>query len=169
MSTQNGGMTNSNLFTEGISRAIALVFLCAVIPLTAGSLHAENKPYQPTSPKPAQLLSAKTVFISNDTAALMADSDKIFDELCTSVQSQARFAVVPNPADADLILQYSFSYAGGAPNSLTLRVLDRRTMVTLWSVTDEGTVAAVNGGIGKKTKPDIIDEINNYLKIISTP
>ena len=146
----------------------SLAILCAAL-LFAGSLHAQGKPYQPTSPKPPLLLSAKTVFISNDTDAWLADSDKIFDEIYSSLQNQARFTVVPNPAEADLILQYSFSYAGGAPNSLTLRVLDRKTMVILWSATGEGTVAAVNGGIGKKSKPDVVDEINDYLKIISTP
>jgi hypothetical protein len=152
----------------GKPRTIALAFLCTLL-LLARPLHAETKPYQPTSPKPPLLLSAKTVFISNDTDAWLADSDKIFDEIYSSIQNQGRFTIAPDPADADLVLQYSFSYAGGAPNSVTLRVLDRKTLVILWSVTGEGTVAAVNGGHGKKNQPDIIDEINDYLKIISTP
>ncbi len=147
----------------------ATILALALLLAAVSHLRAETKPYQPTSPKPPLLLSAKTVFISNDTDAWLADSDKIFDEIYSSIQNQGRFTIALNPADADLVLQYSFSYGGGAPNSLTLCVLDRKTMVILWSVTGEGTVAAVNGGLSKKKKPDIIDEINDYLKIISAP
>jgi len=154
----------SNTIRKPRTIALALAFLCASLPT---SLHAQKQPYQPTSPKPPLLLSAKTVFISNDTAALMADSDKIFDELNSSIRTQGHFTIVPNPADADLILQYSFSYAGGAPNAVTLRVIDRKTLIILWSVSDQGAVDSINGG--KKNKYNIIDEINDYLRIISTP
>jgi hypothetical protein len=156
-------------FTTNKSTAFTVMMLGAASCLWA------QQPYIPTAPKPPQIAAAKTVFLSNDTDAPMADSDKIFDEIYACVQRQNRFIIVPTLANADLILQFSTrnllppTQTQTELEVVTLRVIDSKTNVILWSVSDSGHIRAIDGAHGKKNAYDIIDEIVGYLKIIATP
>lgn len=119
-------------------------------------------------PRPPQLSAAKTVFISNDTAAPLADSDKIFDEIYSAIEKANRFTIVGDPASADLILEFSIQNQDTS-QIVTLRVLDGKTHVILWSVSDAGQTKAIYGTNGKKNQHDVVDNIVDYLKIITTP
>ncbi len=169
MSTQNTGKTNSTVLTEGPSRAAATL-LCIVFALLAVAprLSAQT----PVSHIPAQIASARTVFLSNDLGAPLADTDKIFDEIYAGVQQQNRFTIVTDPNTADLLLQFNLTNIDnggfGIVQTITLRIIDPKTRVILWSVSDSGQTKAIYGSKDKNlNKYDVVDSVLAYLKIIA--
>ncbi|MGA8939883.1 MAG: hypothetical protein WB439_12040 [Acidobacteriaceae bacterium] len=97
---------------------------------------------QQVSPMPPQLLSAKTVFISNTTAAFGLASDNGYNQFYTAVQKLAHFTITAAPAQADLILEFGLGSGPNYPNPNgiieTLRIVDSHSGVVLWSVSEAG-------------------------------
>jgi hypothetical protein len=127
--------------------------------------------YTPIAPKPPQITSARTVFLSNNLGAQLADSDKMFDELYVGIQGLNRFDIVSTPAQADVILEFDLLLPPqdarvGFP-IVTLRIVDPKTSVVLWSVADTGQIYATMKDKPHKTA-DVIGELLSYLKIIAT-
>jgi hypothetical protein len=168
----NTGKTHSNALTEGPSRAAAF-FLCiigALLLVVAPGLSAQATP----SHIPAQIAAAKTVFLSNNLGAPLADTDKIFNEIYAGVQQQNRFTIVTDPQTADLLLQFNLVNSGnggfGVVQIITLQIIDAKTHVILWSVSDSGQTKAIYGSQDKDlNKYDVVDSVLAYLKIISGP
>jgi hypothetical protein len=133
-----------------------------------GILHTHAQ-YVPTAPKPPQLAQANSVFIANNTSAPLANSDRIYDEIYAGIQAMHRFKVVLKPADADLILEFSLVTAGDDSQTVFLRVMDGKTHVVLWSVSDSGQTKAIYGTHGKKNEHDVVDNILDYLAIVTSP
>ncbi len=147
----------------GLTAGLAFLF---VFGCTMSPLRAQTR-YIPTAPKPSQLIAAKTVFLSNDTVAPLADSDKIFDEIYRSVQQLNRFTIVSNPSDADLILQFGLQNID-TTQIISLRIIDPKTNTILWSVGDAGQTKAIYGSNGKKNQHDVVDNIIDYLQAVTT-
>ncbi|ADW69785.1 hypothetical protein AciX9_2761 [Granulicella tundricola MP5ACTX9] len=143
---------------------MTLLLSCIAVP----NLHAQGA-YNPSAPKPLQLTTAKSVFISNNTAAPLANSDKVFDEIYAGVKQLNRFTVLASPEAADLILEFSLITTGDNDQFVTLRILDGKTRIVLWSVSDSGQTKAIYGSNGKKNQHDVLDNIFDYLQIITTP
>jgi hypothetical protein len=168
--SNNTGKTHSNALTEGPSRAAAF-FLCIVGSLllaVAPGLSAQATP----SHIPTQIASARTVFLSNNLRAPLADTDKIFNEIYAGVQQQNRFTIVTDPQTADLLLQFSLvnSEGPGVVQTITLQIIDPKTQVILWSVSDAGQTKAIYGSKDRDlNKYDVVDSVLAYLKIISGP
>ena len=165
--------THSNVLTEGRSRPAAALVLSvagALLLAVAPMLSAQATP----SHIPAQITSARTVFLSNNLGAPLADTDKIFNEIYAAVQQQARFTIVTDPQDADLLLQFSLVNRGNAVSgvlqTITLQIIDRKTQVILWSVSDSGQTKAIYGSEDRNlNKYDVVDSVLAYLKIIASP
>jgi hypothetical protein len=148
--TNTTGKTHSNALTEGPSRAAAALFI------------------------PAQIASARTVFLSNNLGAPLADTDKIFNEIYAGVQQQNRFTIVTDPRTADLLLQFNLvntdNIRFGTVQTITLQIIDAKTQVILWSVSDSGQTKAIYGSQDRNlNKYDVVDSVLAYLKIISGP
>jgi hypothetical protein len=171
--TNTTGKTHSNALTEGPSRAAAALFLCivgALLLAVAPSLSAQTTP----SHIPAQIASARTVFLSNNLGAPLADTDKIFNEIYAGVQQQNRFTIVTDPRTADLLLQFNVvntdNIRFGTVQTITLQIIDAKTQVILWSVSDSGQTKAIYGSQDRNlNKYDVVDSVLAYLKIISGP
>jgi len=136
--------------------------------LLPGTIQAQAL-YVPTAPKPLQLSIAKTVFISNNTCAPLADSDRVYDEIYSSIQQLHRFSILTAPDGADLVLEFSLSTSADNVQQVTLRVIDGKTRAVLWSVSDSGETKAIYGTHGKKNQHDVIDTIVDYLAIVTAP
>ena len=164
--------TTSKIHTiEGPSRPAATLLLCiigALVVAAAPSLSAQGTP----SHIPAQISSARTVFLSNNLGAPLADTDKIFNEIYAAVQQQNRFTIVTDPQTADLLLQFSLvnSEGPGVVQTITLQIIDPKTQVILWSVSDAGQTKAIYGSKDRDlNKYDVVDSVLAYLKIIAGP
>jgi hypothetical protein len=171
--SNNTGKTHSNVLTEGPSRPAAALFLCivgALLLAVAPRLSAQATP----SHIPTQIASARTVFLSNNLGAPLADTDKIFNEIYAAVQQQNRFTIVTDPETADLLLQFSLVNSGnvgfGVVQTITLQIIDAKTHVILWSVSDSGQTKAIYGSQDRNlNKYDVVDSVLAYLKIIAGP
>lgn len=113
-------------------------------------------------PIPAQIFSAKKVFISiaqddcviANQAANGCTPGAYYNEFYAAVKQWGQFDLTTSPADADLVfeLHHSLTWAGGVDERYRLAIIDARTHFTLWSfvVFPEGasrvsTIAKNNG------------------------
>jgi hypothetical protein len=86
-----------------------------------------------TTPMPAEILTAKTVFISNTGAIPMnvsGGSNRLYSSFYQQLQAVGTFRIVNDPRLADLILEPHYL----RDSNLRLRIYDRTTRVLLWTV-----------------------------------
>ena len=119
-------------------------------------LHAQhNAPVQP-GPVPAQISSAKKVFISNaggqcnlfGNPTFSGSPDRTYDELYAAMKSWGRYELTSAPADADLVFEINLTCElfPDAKRSATdaqfrLLILDPKTHILLWGFTQQLPVA----------------------------
>ena len=115
-------------------------------------LHAQhNAPVQP-GPVPAQISSAKKVFISNaggqcnsfGNATFSGSPDRTYDELYAAMKSWGRYELTGAPADADLVFEINLTCERSASDAqFRLLVLDPKTHILLWGFTQQLPPAAL--------------------------
>jgi hypothetical protein len=120
----------------------ALSIALAALPLLA----ADKVTPAPPAPVPAQILTARKVFISNAGATVAAldilfkcswDANEPYNQFYAAMKSWGRFEIVSAPADADLVLEIRFdTYLFG------LTILDSKTHFILWTIAQPVEVAA---------------------------
>ena len=141
-------------------KLLSVAFLClCTLPATAQfatNTSSANRPSPPsqTSPIPAPLLHAKSVFISNAGGAsglfpqpFTGTPDRAYSEFYAAVQKWGRYAIVDDPANADLVFQIELDAPIGAAKGskeygaadplpeLHLVVYQRSTHYVLWALT----------------------------------
>ena len=114
------------------------------------------------APVPPQLLSAKTVFISNAGAdsglfphPFTGDQDRAYNQFYADVESWRRYELVSSPTKADLIFELQLTAPNGPSNAdkskgasdplpmLRLVIYDRPTHYVLWALTESIEPAAL--------------------------
>jgi hypothetical protein len=123
----------------GAALSVALVSL---------PLMAADKVSTP-APVPAQILTARKVFISNAGANGNAfgilqragDIDQPYNQFYAAMKSWGRFEIVGAPSDAELVFEIRFNiqfpiYATAQPAVLGLTILDSRTHFILWTIAE---------------------------------
>jgi hypothetical protein len=128
--------------------------------LTAATWAQASRP-TPPAPVPAQILSAKKVFISymgTDGMAKRAfqrehQENKPYDEFYAAVNAWGRYELVNTPGDADLVYELGFTAPiinTGNPDAFgpqfNLSIVDARTHFRLWTL-----LAPVDGAFRKAT------------------
>ena len=116
-------------------------------------LHAQhNAPVQP-GPVPAQISSAKKVFISNaggqcnsfGNATFSGSPDRTYDELYAAMKSWGRYELTSAPADADLVFEINLTCElfpdANRWAQFRLLVIDPKTHILLWGFTQQLPVA----------------------------
>ncbi|MFZ0732658.1 MAG: hypothetical protein WAM79_10065 [Candidatus Sulfotelmatobacter sp.] len=102
------------------------------------------KPVPPPTHVPAQILSAKSVFISyagvDDPYVVSqvpkftgGDPNGVYDQFYDAVKTWGRYQLVSAPADADLVLEISVHAPPRGNPILHLRILDPKSKVVLWA------------------------------------
>ncbi len=129
-----------------------LIHLPIVMLLLSGSfLSAQEASATPAAPVPAQIMSAKKVFISNGGEQRNPDGDlyfsggpdRAYNQLYASVKEWGRYELVSAPADADLVFQIHLAdLRVGFFDELDLVVVDPKTHITLWTLSEH----AMSGG-----------------------
>jgi hypothetical protein len=128
------------------SLAIAIAILGLVQMLNA------QQPKGPApAPVPAQIAAAQKVFISNaggasletviDETVFNGGPDRPYNEFYAAMKSWGRHELVSSPADADLVLEISWALTDTGLRlpvlgQLRLVVVDPKTHVTLWNITE---------------------------------
>jgi len=143
--------THSTLFSLALLLALAPA-LCAQTTFAS-------------APLPAQLATAKTVFISNASDMPESDSQAMYDQAYAAVQGLNRFTFVSSPQQADLILQFS---ASAERSSRTLHIVDPKTSVILWSVSEYLQPATRAKNIDKNLQI-VFDQLSRDIQTVCAP
>jgi hypothetical protein len=136
--------------------AVLFAFLFTISGVFAASSQAQSQA-TPPAPIPQQILAAKNVFISNGGGAsdpytgrygdFSGGPDRAYNDFFAALRTFPRYTLVSAPADADLVFEISFSefpvqQEAGKGNltvadaKFRLAILDPKTHMTLWSITE---------------------------------
>jgi hypothetical protein len=118
-----------------------------------------------SAPLPSQLAAARTVFISNALDMEGHYSETMYDQVYASIQTINRFTIVNSPQQADLVLQFGETVNGAAR---TLHILDPKTNVLLWSVS-EVVLPGVRTNTQEKNLQTTINNLAMDLQTICAP
>jgi hypothetical protein len=157
---------------------LAVVFLGFAMAVSASvASFAQTESEAPTAPLPAQIVTAKTVFISNAGAG----PDKNFNEFYAAIKNWGRYEIVAAPANADLVLEISFASqitdVGGSKESgcnsrneshFKLQLLDPKTRIVLWTNTQTIEPFFLQK-TGEKNTSDAIKRLAGDLKLLAAP
>jgi hypothetical protein len=122
--------------------------MVAVIILLSGSfLRAQEA--APAAPVPPRIASAKKAFISNageqrnpsGDLYFSGGPDRAYNQFYAAMKDWGRYELVPDPADADLVLEIRLADVQSVYNELKLVLLDPRTHVTLWTFSEHADAA----------------------------
>ncbi len=145
---------------------ITRAFLCAAFGVgfaaAPAALLAQQTANVAPAPIPAQILTAKKVFVSHaeaDTprAKYSGDPDRTYNQFYSAMKGWGHFELVAAPTDADLILEIGFrnpvvSVGSGVSTDdrqFHLVVLDPKTHVALWTLTEHIEAAGTQGNRDK--------------------
>ena len=132
------------------------------------------------APLPAQIYSGKKVFVSNaggdNNHLYSGEPARLYNQFYAALKSWGRYELAASPAEADLVLEISFSnpfigdYSAGTGGQASvfgrglsdpqfrLVILDPGTRVTLWVFTEHIEHALLQGNRDKN-----FDQALNYL------
>jgi hypothetical protein len=123
----------------------------AVITLLSWSfLKAQEPSAALAAPVPPRIASAKKAFISNageqrnpsGDLNFSGGPDRVYNQFYAAMKDWGRYELVPDPADADLVLEIRLAdIPQGSYNELRLTLLDPRTRVTLWTFSEHAEYA----------------------------
>jgi hypothetical protein len=126
---------------------IGLVAGLIVVPALGGQQPKESA----AAPVPAQIVSARKVFIANAGADLAAqaafkragDPDQAYNRFYAAMQTWGRYVLVSTPAEADLVFEIRFAAPRYYDGTLAvydpqfgLSILDAKTHFVLWSLAE---------------------------------
>ena len=134
------------------SPSLAAVALGAFLAFAAASSIFAQQQFT-DAPIPAQILSAKRIFISNASGESVlppGTGDLAYNEFYAAMKTWGHYEIVASPADADLVFEIRFALALGAPinNSaggdfeFRTMILDPKTHVVLWAFSESVAQAA---------------------------
>jgi hypothetical protein len=141
--------------------AVASLGIALMLPAASAQL-AQTANITPAAPLPSQIFTAKKVFISNVGKEFLpgiwsGGPDRTYNEFYAAIKMWGRYDLVATPADADMVLEISFSnpiaWVGGGSSSNTphfcLVLLDPKTHITLWTLNEETSISHLQKGRDK--------------------
>jgi hypothetical protein len=132
------------------TKPLAFCLTLAVLALVQ-VLDAQQSKGPAPAPVPAQIAAAQKVFISNaggesletviDETVFNGGPDRPYNEFYAAMKNWGRYELVSSPADADLVLEISWVLSDTGLRlpvlgQLRLVMIDPKTHVTLWNVTE---------------------------------
>jgi hypothetical protein len=127
---------------NALPACIVALLLLTVVPRSRAQTPADP----PLAPVPTQILTAKTVFISNvsgDFPVPAGTPDLTYNKLYSDMKSWGRFTLVSAPADSDLVFEIRFASSVSSTDTISrlssenfyfsLRILDARSHFVLWA------------------------------------
>lgn len=166
-----------------ITRA-RLIFLASLIVLiTAPFSSAQKPPNPPAAPVPAQILSAKRVFIANGGSSVESAPDTIspnlpYDEFYAGMQAWGRYKLVAAPADAMLVFEIRFvtvsptifaKDGSRTKRQVELLIIDPGTHITLWTMHEQFDGALMDSNKRKDLDTGIAALLSDLRKLTAPP
>jgi hypothetical protein len=136
-------------------RTITLRALCMILAtLTAAGMSRAQQlkaPMPAPAPVPPEIAGAQKVFISNaggesletviDQVVFNGGPDRPYNQFYVAMKTWGRYQIVRSPADADVVLEISWVLSDTGLRlpvlgQLRLRVVDPKSNITLWNLTE---------------------------------
>jgi hypothetical protein len=170
----------------GIMRKSDACFcLCVAIVISlATAAFAQMPAYDQAGPVPPAITAAKNVFVSNAGSdsglfpePFSGDADRPYTEFYAALKAAGNFTLVPDPAQADLVLELRLfaPYGPTNPNKqngtadprpmFRLVVYDGKTHYILWTVTSSIELAYLQKTHDKNFDTALSEVLNQFLKI----
>ncbi len=144
---------------------IAAVMALLALPLAM----AKKPPDSPSAPIPAQVLSAKRVFISyGESDADPGAPDLTYNEFYALMKSWGKYELVSSPADADLVFEIRF-LSGITDSQLRLSIVDPKTHIVLWPFIQHVENSSRETARRKKFDEAMTDLVDDVKKVTSQP
>lgn len=150
---------------------IALATVFASVP----ALKAQQTNTTPAAPVPAQILTAKKVFISN-AGNLMGEPYQPYDQFYAAMKSWGRYELVAAPADADLVFEIRFTALALEDNKefailpqLELAIMDVKTHFRLWTFTEDVENARLESNREKNFNQAMVKLVEEVKKLATPP
>lgn len=165
-----------------IKKWIGACALLGIALLVSVVLRAQQPVDPPIAPVPAQIFSAKRVFISNASGLGETPSgvaDLTYNEFYADIKNWGRYDIASAPADADLVLEIRFTSEMGATNVVNgtggstqdflfrLAILDPKTRTVLWAFTESVPQAASHATSRRKFDDAMTGIVNDLKKLTS--
>lgn len=152
--------------------------------LSGAVVSAQTPPTLPSTPVPAALKSAKSIFVSNAGAdsglfpePFTGDTSRAYTEFYANLKATGHFQLADDPSQADLVLELQLTAPSGPLRDakqfgsadplpmFRLVVFDRRTHYVLWTVTESIAPALL-----QKTHDRYFDDalwlvLNEFLRV----
>jgi hypothetical protein len=144
---------------------IAAAMALLTIPIASAKKIADP----PAAPIPMQMLTGKTVFISNSESTadiIFAVPDLTYNTLYEHMKSWGKYELVSAPADADLVFNINFVVL--LYPQLRLVVLDPKTHVVLWTFAEQ-VQPWVRQSTGRKNFDQAMVNLVDDVKTMTTP
>ncbi len=161
---------------------IAFFLLLTVSPLDAQFSKKAAAP----APVPPQIVAAQKIFISNGgggsrilegeivgQTVFNGGPDRPYDEFYAAMQSSGHYQLVSSPADADLVFEISWDISDTGfrlpiLGQLRLVVIDPRTHITLWTISEYVRGAMLLGNRDKNFDQSM-QMVTTRLRALSLP
>ncbi len=169
----------TRIFQPQIRKLLLVVFLSSL-----PCLATPQKKTVPAAPVPPQILDAKTIFISNagsDCTGFSGGPDEAYNRFYAAMESWARYGLASAPANADLDIEISFVCTvapvsvfkgdSGPPaylSHLKLVILDIKTHVVLWVITEHVPAAILQGSRDKNFDRGMDDLVEDVKRLVGT-
>jgi hypothetical protein len=159
--------------------AVAIFFLTALTATTS----AQKSTMPPPAPVPPQIAAAQKIFISNaggesfetvfDELVFNGGPDRPYNQFYAAMKTWGQRGIVASPADSDLALEISWVLSDTGLRlpvlgQLRLLIIDPKTHITLWSIT-EYVRGAVLLGNRDKNFDQAMNTIVNRVKTLMLP
>jgi hypothetical protein len=122
-------------------------WIVAVIMVSAPALMAGAPKNTPPAPLPAQITTARKVFISNageDPHFKQLGLHRSYDQFYAAMKDWGRYELVTSPSEADTVFEISlasqiekYGHEQETVPFLRLAILDPKTRITLWEFTED--------------------------------
>jgi len=155
-------------------------------------LRAQDQKEVPPAPLPAQIFTARKVFVSNAGGNTLGDysggPDRAYNQLYAALKGWGRYELVRAPADAELVFEIRFATpilgekvsGGGGGNTpvssspvkdpqFRLAILDLKTHVLLWTFTERVQSALLQGNRDKNFDQAMAALVNDLRNVAGQP
>ncbi len=169
--------------------------VCAALAIAwvaAPGLRAQDKKELLPAPLPAQIFTARKIFVSNAGDETLGEfsggPDRAYNQLYTALKGWGRYELVAVPADAELVFEISFATpilgekvsGGGAGHAsvssnpvkdpqFRLAIRDLKTHVLLWTFTEHVQPALLQGNRDKNFDQAMAALVNDIKNVAGQP
>ncbi len=165
---------------------VALTIAGVAVP----GLRAQDRKESPPAPLPAQIFTARKVFVCNgggDTLDYYSGGpDRAYNELYAALKGWGRYELVATPVDAELVFEISFSVpilgeavSGGAGTPVSsktvidpqfrLAIRELKTQVLLWTFIEHVQNALLKGNRDKNFDQAMTALVNDIRNVAGQP